>query len=233
MDMSSDAVIQRTLGKIGVTVVFALFLLLLTTGAIFKPLVTAILARGPHYTSYFEFMFVGLAPLILVIFFRENLSMYGVGKKGIIRSLTLGLSLALIYRLISPLLSHTGVVLVYRSFDLAFPLNLYYALLGIFAYGPLEAFFVVYLMVNVDILVSVMTGKRSPNTFLAGAILVPVFFGLFHIVTTGNVSNAVQVALFSCGYGLIYRYTGNSIGPMSAWTLANGWVQFLLVGCFT
>lgn len=233
MDVPSDAVIQRTLGKIGVTIAFALFMLLLTTGAVLKPLVTAILARGLHYTSYFELVFVGLAPLFLVIFYRENLSMYGVQKKGIFRSLVLGLSLALVYRLISPLLSQAGVVLDYRSFDLAFPLNLYYALLGVFAYGPLEAFFVIYLMVNADILVSAMTGKRSLNTFSAGAIAVGVFFGLFHIITTGNVSNAVQVALFSCCYCLIYRHTGNSIGPMAAWTLANGWVQFLMVGCFT
>ncbi len=225
--------IQRALIKISVTVIFSLFLLLLTTGAVLKPLVTAILARGPHYTSYFELVFVGLMPLILIIFFKENLNMYGIGKKGILRSLILGLSLALVYRLISPLISHTGVILDHRSFDLIFPCNLYYTLLGVFAYGPLEAFFVIFLMVNIDILASAMTGKRSLNLISAGAIAVGVFFGLFHIVTTGNVSNAVQVAIFSCCYCLIYRYTGNSIGPMAAWTLSNSWVQFLLVGCFT
>jgi hypothetical protein len=233
MNMSNETVIRRALCKIGLTTVFALFLLLLTTGSVLKPLATAILARGSHYTSYFELIFVGLVPLVLMIFFRESPGMYGVQRRGITRSLIMGLSLALVYRLISPLISHTIAVLDYRSFNLVFPGNVYYALLGVFAYGPLEAFFVIYLIVNMDILAAALTGKRSLNMISTGVIAVPLFFGLCHIVTTGNISNAAQVALYSCCYGLIYRQTGNSIGPLAAWTLANGWVQFLLVGCFT
>jgi len=82
--------------------------------------------------------------------------------------------------------------LEYRCLSLSFPYNLWYALLGIFAYGPLEAFFVAWLIVNTDIALGSSGRRVSP-----GLIITTLAFGLSHVITSpqAGVINALSVTL--------------------------------------
>ena len=105
--------------------------------------------------------------------------------------------------------------LKFISFNLPFPLNLWYASLGVVAYGPLEVFFVVWLIVNIDIIF-----KKLEKMFSPGLIITVLVFGLSHLIfARGGIVNAISVTVIFFILGLIFKYTGNSIGPMIAWTL--------------
>ncbi len=96
------------------------------------------------------------------------------------------------------------------------------AVIVVFAYGPLEVFFVTWLITNTDRIF------KSENARVSWGLIVTVLlFGLLHILVTQSLANALHVAVTFFLLGLIYKYTGNSIGPMAAWTLINGQVWFL------
>ena len=116
------------------------------------------------------------------------------------------------------------------SFNLEFPYDVWYALLGAFAYGPLEAFFMTWLIVNTD-----MVFHGSEKVFSPGLLITVLIFGLSHIFLSpqAGMVNAIRVAAEWLILGLIFKYTKNSIGPMIAWTLINGQVARLVVGCLT
>ena len=117
-----------------------------------------------------------------------------------------------------------------NSFSLRFPYNVWYALLGVFAYGPLEVFFMTWLIVNTDIVF-----HGSEKVFSPGLLITVLIFGLSHIFLSpqAGVVNAIRVAAEWLILGLIFKYTKNSIGPIIAWTLINGQVAHLVIGCLT
>ena len=80
----------------------------------------------------------------------------------------------------------------YRSLGLNFPYNLWYDSLGIFAYGPLEVFFIAWLIVNTDIALGSFERRGSP-----GLIITTLAFGLSHVITSpqAGVINALSVTL--------------------------------------
>ena len=105
---------------------------------------------------------------------------------------------------------------------LDFPWNIWYVALGVFAYGPLEVFFFIWLVTNTDRIF------KSVNRIVSwGLIVTVVIFGLAHILTT-NIYNALYTSALFITMGLIYKYTKNSIGPMIAWTLINGQIWFIV-----
>jgi membrane protease YdiL (CAAX protease family) len=93
--------------------------------------------------------------------------------------------------------------------------------LGIFAYGPLEMFFFVWLVRNTE---QAFQGKRgSPLGSLAA---MAVFYGWLHFIYQGFAAGLLVSMLFFM-LGLIFQRTKNIVGPMIAWTLLNGQTLFL------
>jgi len=54
-----------------------------------------------------------------------------------------------------------------------------------------------------------------------------LLFGMSHIVSTGSFTNVFAVTFIFFFLGLIFKHTGNAIGPMIAWTLLNGQVRIV------
>jgi membrane protease YdiL (CAAX protease family) len=179
-------------------------------------------AEHPYLSSYFEILVAGLVPVVWTLAGRDDLSAYGLSRQGLARSLLLS---ALVIALSAGFsLLTTGRWINYETVDfgLRFPVNVWYGLLGVFAYGPLEVFFFVWLAHH--------TGQvfQSKNHHPFWGLLVTVgLFGLLHILATQNLGNALTVGVTFFLLGLIFTTTRNSIGPMLAWTLINGQVWFL------
>ena len=189
--------------------------------------VASLLEGRPYLASYLEVVGVGALPLASSLLCRDEPELYGLRREGLARSVALSVLL------LAPWLVPEAVALLrgrseYRSFGLGFPYNLWYALLGVFAYGPLEAFFVVWLVVNTDIALGSSERRISP-----GLVATALAFGLSHLVLSPQAGalNALSVALEFFLLGLVFKYTGNSAGPMVAWTLTNGQVLRLAMGC--
>ncbi len=118
-----------------------------------------------------------------------------------------------------------------ESFGLSFPLNLYYAVLGVLAYGPLEVCFVVWLIVDTERALR----EHGDKILSKGLVLTVVVFGLMHLALSpkAGVLNALSVTVTFMILGAIFKYIKNSIGPMTSWTLVNGMVTYLVLGCLS
>jgi len=145
---------------------------------------------------------------------------------GLLKSVAASIPLAIIILLLRALYGGLNI----SNFNLRFPYNIWYAILGFFAYGPLEVFFTIWLIVNTDIIFHGLEKVFSP-----GLLITVLIFGLSHVFLSPRVGilNAIHVAAEWLILGLIFKYTKNSIGPMIAWTLINGQVAYLVAGCLT
>jgi len=181
--------------------------------------------REPYLASYAEVVGTGGLPLLISIIRRDDPRIYGPRKQGLFKSLVLSLSFAIVMLVIT---IHDK--LYFENFNLEFPYNIWYAVLGVLAYGPLEVFFVIWLIVNTDAIFSTLEKIFSP-----GLLITVLVFGLSHIFLSpmGGLLNAVKVTGVFMVLGFIFKYTRNSIGPMIARTLVNGQVLRLLIGCLT
>jgi len=180
----------------------------------------------PYLASYGEIVGVGGLPLLITLLCRDNPSIYGLRREGIAKSLILSLLLVLAYA--SLLIASKGYPRIsHVCFNLNFPYNVWYALLGVFAYGPLEVFFVVWLIVNTDLVL------KTERKFSPGLIITTVIFGLSHLILApkAGIINAITVTVTFLILGSIFKYTKNSIGPLIAWTILNGQVRYLITGC--
>lgn len=186
-------------------------------------LVTApeVLGNKRYLAVYIEIVSVGLLPMVFTLICKDDLMHYGLGCKGLAKSL--GSSALFIVALFGFALLTKGQLMTCDSpgFHLGFPWNLWYTVLGIFAWGPLEVFFFMWLVTNTDRIF-----KCENRTLSRGLIITVVIFGIAHILTT-SFYNAFYTGAIFFVLGLIYKYTGNSIGPMIAWTLINGQVWFM------
>ncbi len=184
------------------------------------------LYEKPYLASYIELVAIGGLQLAISLICKDNFSTYGLRKDNALLSLILAVTPAA--ALLSLRIVQGGGI-KYVHFGLTFPLNLFYALLALLAYGPLEVFFVIWLIVNTDEALK-WGGKRvlSPGLLITVAI-----FGLSHLILSprGGLLNAVKVAVEFLILGLVYKYTRNSIGPMIAWTLINHQVLYQVAGC--
>ena len=118
--------------------------------------------------------------------------------------------------------------MAHTHFGPSFPLNLFYALLAVLVYGPLEVFFVIWLIVNTDEAL-----RWDSRRILSPGLLITVtVFGLSHLILSlrGGVLNAVKMIAEFLILGLIFKYTKNSIEPMIAWMLINHQVLYQVMG---
>ena len=186
----------------------------------------SMLNREPYLASYGEVVGVGGLPLLISLIRRDSPEMYGLRRQGLLKSLALSI-LPAIAILVARIAYND---LSFEGFGLSFPYNVWYAVLGVLAYGPLEVFFVVWLIVNTDNILNTLEKTVSP-----GLLITVLIFGLSHIFLSpqGGLLNAIKVTIIFMALGLIFKYTKNSIGPMIAWTLINGQVSHLLIGCLT
>ncbi|OYT67656.1 MAG: hypothetical protein B6U65_02855 [Candidatus Wolframiiraptor sp. EX4484-121] len=180
----------------------------------------------PYLASYVEVVAVGGLPLALTILCRDGFKVYGLTKAGLLKSVAASIPLAIAVLL--PRVLYGGLNI--SSFNLRFPYNVWYALLGFSAYGPLEVFFTIWLIVNTDIIFHGLEKVFSP-----GLLITVLIFGLSHVFLSpqAGIVNAIHVAAEWLISGLIFKYTKNSIGLMIAWTLINGQVAYLVTGCLT
>ncbi len=180
-----------------------------------------VLGKRVDRAVYVEIVAVGLLPVLFTLICRDDLAQYGLHRKGLAKSLLL--SLAFVTMIYGWAYISRGQLMSDSRPDPSVPTpwNLWYGLLGIFAWGPLEVFFIAWLIRNTDRIF-----KTKERVLSWGLIITVVIFALAHVVTT-NLSNALYTGAIFLTLGLIYKYTRNSIGPMLAWTLVNGQVWYV------
>ena len=174
----------------------------------------------PYFAAYVEILFVGLIPVLFTTLGREEWSRYGVTGRGLSRSLAWSLAFLAAERVYSRLSTGHWLNVSHLTCNLSPPAKVYYAFLGVFAYGPLEMFFVIWLAINTE---QILQSKKGG--FLMSLSITAALFALMHILFQGF--SAASVAVPFVVLGLIFRWTKNSIGPMLGWTLLNQQVWFL------
>jgi len=184
------------------------------------------LQESPYLLSYAEIVSTGLLPLILTVYCKEKFSYYGIKTKGLLRAVAYSLPLVVVILLLNYFTPGQKMWEV-ESFHLTFPWNIWYAAIGVFAYGPLEVFFVTWLIRNTDNLL-----HSSSRVLSKGLVITVILFGLLHVITspTAGLANALRVMAEFFILGLIFKATGNVIGPMIAWSLINGQVYAVGLG---
>ncbi|MCK4379881.1 MAG: hypothetical protein KAW51_02005 [Candidatus Lokiarchaeota archaeon] len=172
---------------------------------------------------YIEFFSVGLLPVIYVVVCKDPLSNYGFNMKK--RELFLSLLLSVVYIGIMFTIGWiiNGKVMNFEIYDfqLDFPLNVFYGIFGIIVWGPLEVFFFIYLVVNME-----QIFKQDNWKISKGLIIITILFGLVHLLTT-NWWNAIYTGILFFIIGFIYKFSNNIIGPIISWALINGQVWFI------
>jgi len=172
-----------------------------------------------YYQGYFEPLTAGLLPMVFVWLNKEKPERYGIRWDGLAKSLLLSIIFAGIVHLFDFLstgnwINHSDITGV-----LGFLPVLWYTAWGVFANGPFEIFFYIFLLEKTDEIFN------SGDTLLSkGFWIITGLHGINHIITTLSLSNALNVFLIFFFLGLIYRYTKNALGPMLGWTSINGMV---------
>ncbi len=133
-----------------------------------------LLYERPYLASYIELVALGGLPLAISLICGDDFGAYGLRKDGALKSLALAVTLAL-FLLIVRVVNSSGVA--YEHFGLSFPLNVIYASLAVIVYGPLEVFFVIWLIVNTDRAIGWDRGIFTP-----GLLITVVVFGLSHLI---------------------------------------------------
>ncbi len=138
-----------------------------------------------NLTIFIEIVSVGLLQIIFVIVGKDDLKIYGFTTKRIGISLLMSsilLVLDLFYNYILSKLERQGGLLSYGTPNnpLSYPAKYFYPILGLLAYGPLEVFFVIFLLRNME----KMLKEDSDKIVTKSVIVTPIIFGLLHIITT-------------------------------------------------
>ena len=171
-----------------------------------------------------EFMAYGLIPVALFFLCRDSPGDYGIRKKGLGSSLMFSLAFAGSILLIHLIATGSPVPAYVQAYHSPFPLNVVNAILGFVVHGPVEVFFVLWLIENTD-----QALKNEEKTSAMGLLITVAVFGAMHIITTGDITNAARVLVGFLVLGAIYKFTGNSLGPMIGWTLINGQAWHYLI----
>jgi hypothetical protein len=182
-----------------------------------------VLGEKRYLAVYIEIVSVGLLPVVFTLICKDDPILYGLGRKGLAKSLLLsGLFVTVLFSfaLLGKGQLMSGVET--PKFHLGLPWNIWYVILGVFAYGPLEVFFVIWLVANTD-----RSLKSENKTISLGLIVTVAIFAMAHILTT-SIYNAFYTGSIFFILGLTYKHTKNSIGPMVAWSLINGTIWFYI-----
>lgn len=180
-----------------------------------------LVGKRVYLAVYIEIVSVGLLPLLFTMICKDELAQYGFVRQGLGKSLLLSLLFVLIMFGVGYLMTGRLMTDSRPTLQLGFPWNLWYALLGIIAWGPLEVFFFVWLVDNTD---NIFKSEMKINSW--GLIVTVLAFALIHILTT-DIRNAIYTGVIFLVLGLLYKYTKNIVGPMIAWTLINGQVWYI------
>jgi hypothetical protein len=168
-----------------------------------------------------EIILAGLLPIVFSILRRDKAAEYGITGKGLLVSLVLSAGVVLVY------FSYLSIRAGHLTTNLQLPElhqltvgNALFASLGLVAYGPLEVFFVVWLIHNTDRIF-----KTEANTWSWGLLITIAIYGLLHSFSQG--ANSLVLAAEMLALGLVFKSTRNSIGPMLAFMLMNEYAWFL------
>jgi hypothetical protein len=179
------------------------------------------------FGTFLEFFLVGFLCTLLAVLNNDSRSVFGLTSKGLLKSLTIGLVLIVVH---SSMRYALGMPIVGSGFDAftqslaqPFPYNIGFTLFCGFAYGPLEVFYIIFLVVRFD------KAFDTPQSKIAskGTIITTLLWALPHILNSmvqGPTAALFQVAkLVVTGLILIvaFKYTKSSIGSMLYWTFAN------------
>jgi membrane protease YdiL (CAAX protease family) len=175
-----------------------------------------------YYGTCIEFVAVGLLPLIFTLICKDKIKIYGICWNGFVKSLSFSILFAMLFY-VGPLFAgdnpfQFGQLNLYLNF----PWNFLFVMTVIIIFGPLEMFFVIWLITNTDRIF-----KTKDRIFSWGVIITSVIFGVGNLFFMHNIFSAlVHISTFFI-FGLIYKYTKNSLGPMIGWTLVNGHIWFI------
>ena len=169
-----------------------------------------------------EIVAVGLLPVLFVIFNREKIATYGLQRSGLLKSLALSALVVLaFFAFLSIQAGQITTSISLPEIKIAASWKLGAAILAIFAYGPLEVFFVFWLIHNTDRIYN-----SGAKIFSSGLIVTILLYGVLHTFSQGLY--ALVIAAIFLALGLIFKYTRNATGPMLAWTVMN---EYLWVLC--
>lgn len=169
-----------------------------------------------------EIVAVGLLPLLFVLLNREKLSLYGLQRQGLWKSLAYSVLAGLAFMVaLSQQGGDLSTLLHIPAIQITPVWKLGLALLALIAYGPLEVFFVVWLIHNTDRLYN-----SQAKLFSTGLLVTILLYGVLHYFSQGLY--AVVLAITFLALGLIYKATRNAIGPMLVWTVMNQYIWVLL-----
>ncbi|MFN8444987.1 MAG: hypothetical protein U0175_29645 [Caldilineaceae bacterium] len=168
-----------------------------------------------------ESVLVGLLPILFSILCKHQPADYGITTKRLSASLILAAGIALVYFAYLSLLARhltTGIQWpAFQHISLGYAI---FAIVGLFAYGPLEVFFVIWLIHNTDRIF-----KSEAKTWSWGLLLTIALYALLHAFSQG--ANSLVIAAEMLAFGLVFKRTHNSIGPMLAFMLMNEYAWFL------
>ena len=165
---------------------------------------------------------VGLLPVLFTLLNRDGLAVYGLQRQGLWKSLAYAALVVLVFFAVLSILAGKVTTSIYLpAVKISTLWKPAVALLALLAYGPLEVFFVVWLIHNTDRLYN-----SSGKIFSSGLFVTVVLYGVLHWFSQG-VSALILAAVFLL-LGLIYKSTRNAIGPMLAWMLMNDFIWALL-----
>lgn len=168
-----------------------------------------------------EIILVGLLPIIFSILSKDKPADYGITTKHLSVSLALAAGIVLVYfAYLSILARHFTISIQLPAFQHVSLGYAILAILGLFAYGPLEVFFVIWLIHNTDRIF-----KSEAKTWSWGLLLTVAIYAFLHAFSQG--ANSLVIAAEMLAFGLVFKRTHNSIGSMVAFMLMNEYGWFL------
>lgn len=178
------------------------------------------------FGSLLEFFLVGFLCIVFAILNHDSKEIYGITGKGIGKSSAIGIGLILIHASIkyasgSPIFQPTLQAFA-QSLAQPFPYNIGFALFSAFVYGPLEIFYVIFLVVKFDKALS----AAPPTVLSKGTIITTLLWALPHalnVIFMGSLAliNVVKVIIIGFVLIITFKKTGSSIGPMLYWVISN------------
>jgi len=171
-----------------------------------------------------EFLTTGFLPLLFAYVNKDQLSTYGITKKGLTRSVVISAFLSFVYLLVRFIITGNALDPEVNGLNVNVSTVVLSTLLVLFC-GPLEVFFVFFLIDNTDRHFE-GNGKQERGLITKGLIITILVYGLLHSMLQGPYS--FVIAMYFLVLALIYRHTKNIIGPMIAWTIMNNSIWFFL-----
>ncbi len=176
------------------------------------------------FGSLFEFLLVGFLCILFAILDHDDRITYGLARKGLGKSLLIGLALIVVQSSMSYAL---GIPVIDPKLDAftqslaqPFPYSIGFALFCGFAYGPLQVFFIIFLVDRFDKVFS----TEPSRTAYKGTILTVLLWALPHILNatvlgpTAALQQLAKLLVIGPILIVVWKYTGNSIGSMIYWT---------------